>query len=92
MKSMHARLTPHAESVMRQEHGRVSKQAIRTTLRDRPATEFRTIATPVQPREGAYFTLKEASRLGYDQVELRFNDDRDVAIITLHPSGAVVVR
>jgi len=60
--------------------GKVSKTAIRQSLKDLPGTEFHTVETPVM-RGGAVLTVDEAKEDGIDVLEVRFNDDRSVAMI-----------
>ena len=88
---LHARLTRPAEQMIRKDYGSVSKTSIRKALRAKPNLEFTSISTPDQPRHGAYLTTSEASREGFDVIEVRYNNDHDVAMITLHPSGGVIV-
>lgn len=88
MQYIQARLTPWAAERIRKDYGGVNKTALRKSLADFPGTEFHTIASVVQ-RGGACFTIGEVKGKG---IELRYNDDRDVMVIEVHPSGAAVVR
>jgi hypothetical protein len=88
---MHVHLSPWAEERIIKAHGSISKASIRKSLRDFPDTEFRTIATPEQPREGAVVTTREARAAGFDVLEVRFDRDRKVAMVTMSPTSTAVV-
>lgn len=69
--------------------GKVTKKAIREALHTDPGSlEFDAVPTIGNPRGGYFFTRE----VGPATIELRFNDDRDVAIVEVHPSGSAVVR
>jgi hypothetical protein len=88
---MQVRLTPWAEKRIIRDYGRVNKTTLRQSLKDLPGTEFHTIANPILGVPGGkVVSVAEAS--GFDQIEVRFNSDRDLAIIVSHPSGQVVIR
>jgi hypothetical protein len=74
-------------------YGPINKSNLRRLIRDYPNIEFRTISSPIQPRDNAPVTIREALLTGdFDQIEVRYHNDRDLAIITAHSSGAIVVR
>jgi len=68
----------------------VTKTALRQSLREFPDTEFHTAGQP-GVRAGAVITTRKARDTGVHTLEVRFNEDRDLAMVTIHPSGAVVV-
>lgn len=92
---MQVRLTPWALQRIRKDYcktNKVTKAALRQSLRDLPGTEFHTIASVVQ-RGGAVVTVAEAAEAGFHTLEVRLNDDYDVAVVVIHPTdGTVVVR
>lgn len=77
--------------------GKVTKAALREAVRhdvEHPSEPFTlemvTIGS-VTERGGQYLSLGEAHRHGIRTIEVRYNDDRDVAVITIHPSGEQAV-
>lgn len=88
MTHLQARLTPWAKQRIERDYGKVSKKTLRQSLAEFPGTEFHTIASGPQ-RGGACFTVGEVAPA---TIEVRYNDDRDFAMVEVHPSGAVVVR
>lgn len=77
------RLTPWAMERITRDYlksDRMTKAALKASLRDMPDTEFHTVATPVT-RGGAVVTVREAHDSGVTGLEVRFNNDRDVAMI-----------
>jgi hypothetical protein len=95
MNDMTVRLTPWArERIVKAycQSGHVTKTALRMSLRDFPDTEFHTVATPTQPRAGAVVTTREAAAAGFDELHVRLNNDRDLAIVVRDHLGQVVVR
>lgn len=94
MQNMIVRLTPWAAQRITRDYGGVSVETIRQSLKDFPATEFHTVWTPIYPRDGAVVDVNSAlvNPGGFDQMEVRFNNDRDLAVIVADPTGQVVVR
>lgn len=92
MSDLTVRLTPWARNRIAATYGGINKTAIRNSIRDFPGTEFHTVATVGQPREGAVVTVEEAARLGVTHIEVRFNDDRGLAIIEVKADGQWVLR
>lgn len=90
-KYMTARLTPWAAARITKNYGSVNKTTLRKSLRDFPGTEFHTVATPEFPRDGAVVTVAEAHEAMVDVIEVRYDNDRSVAMVTIHPSGIAVV-
>ena len=89
-KYMTVRLTPWAAERIAKDYGSVSKKSLRQSLRDFPGTEFHTVATPDQPRDGAVVTVAEAHDAMVDVLEVRFNNDRSVAMVTIRGDQVVV--
>ena len=87
------RLTPWATDRILRDYckgKRVTKTALRQSLREFPDTEFHTVGGPGE-RAGAVLTTREAKDSGVDVLEVRFIEDRDLAMVTIDPSGAVIV-
>ena len=86
------RLTPWAETRITKNYGAVNKSTLRQSLREFPGTEFWTVATPEFPRDRAVVTVAEAHATMVDVMEVRYDNDRKVAMVTIHPqTGAAVV-
>jgi hypothetical protein len=81
------RISPWAMERIRKNYlknpDRMTKAALKASLADVPGTEFHTVATPEQ-RGGAVLTVAEAKREGIDVLEVRYNSDRDVAMVNTH--------
>jgi len=99
MQNMIVRLTPWAAQRILSDYigladGQITVAAIRQSLRDVPGTEFHTVSTPTFPRNGVVVDVKSAliDPGGFDQIEVRFNNDQDLAIIVVDRDGQVVVR
>lgn len=90
---LQVRLTPWAKQRIVKTYcktDRITKTAIRQSLKDLPGTEFHTIPTPTE-RGGQVVTVEEAHAQGVDVIEVRYNNDRDLAMITIHPTGRFIV-
>lgn len=59
---------------------RMTKSALRASLTNVPDTEFQTVGG-YNERAGATLTVREAAATGVTHLEVRFNNDRDVAMI-----------
>jgi hypothetical protein len=94
-QTINARLTPWATQRISKRYcdgGKVTKQALRQSLRDYPKTEFWTMGN-FDMRDGACFTTAEVAPASIE-VRTIDNEGRNdlLAIVEVHPSGAVVVR
>ena len=88
---MTVRLTPWATDRINKNYGAVNKMNLRKSLKDFPDTEFHTVSTPEFPRDGAVVTVREAHAAMVDVMEVRYARDTQVAMLTIHPSGGVIV-
>lgn len=80
-----ARLAPWATERITKTYGKVNKTTLRKSFTDFPATEM--VAVPGPGQRGGYFTMSEVTDT---IVELRFNDDRSVAMVSI-ANGKVTV-
>jgi len=92
MQNLLVRLTPWAKQRIITNYGSINKTTMRKSLRDFPDTEFHTVWTPTNPRDGQVVTTREAFASGVDELTLRYNDDRNMMTIVIHHTGDVVVR
>lgn len=93
MNYLQVRLTPWAmerivKNYLTRPHGdgtkqvRMSKVALRASLADMPDTEFHTIGNDFGVRGGQVVTVREAREQGITALEVRFNGDRDLAVVS----------
>ena len=76
-----ARLAPWATTRITGTYGKVNKTTLRKSFADFPLTEMHAV-------DGGYFTMSEVTDT---IVELRFNEDRSVAMVSVE-AGKIVVR
>ena len=94
MFTVAVRLTPWAKQRIIKAYcktERVTKSAIRASLREFPDTEFHTVGD-LNTRSGAVLTVKEAHAAGIDLLEVRADNLSLIAAVYINQDGSISIQ